>query len=152
MHQIGYRNVFNDKGTIRWKHSRFYQQASLIYSSREKIRYRDAVGRVSTGVNEDRFLNPVDVHLQRLMVQSADEIYCGPDNATWRRTFIRNQAPWAIRLANLPFNSVKTDKEHWDGSDWTMIVLKWPVACAGLVFTVSGCRTDWTTFYADPIM
>ena len=144
MHQIGYRNAFNNKGTTRWKHSRFHQHASLVYSSKENIRYRDAVGRVTTRINEDRFLDPFDVHLARLMVQSTDEIYSGPDNATWRRTFIRNQAPWAIRFANWPFNSVKIDKKHWDGSDWTMIVLKWPFACVGLAFTVSYCRTYWT--------
>jgi hypothetical protein len=146
MHQIGYRNVFNDKGTVRWKHSRFHQHASLAYSSRENIRYKDAVGRVTTRINEDRFLDPFDVHLARLMVQSTDEIYSGPDNATWRRTFIRNQAPWAIRVANWPFSSAKGDKSNWDRSEWAIIILKWLVSCFGLAFTVRYCRTSWRNF------
>src|SRR5436305_15305871 len=100
-------NVFDGKGTIRWKHSRFHQPASLVYASGGNIRYRDALGRTNNRINEDFFLDPYDVHLARLMVRSTDEIYGGPDNATWRRTFIRNQAPWAIRLAHWPFNSVK---------------------------------------------
>ena len=98
MRQIGYQDAFNNKGTTRWKHSRFHQYASLVYSPRGNIRYRDAVGRVTTLIEEGRFLHPVDFDLARLMVKSTDEIYSGPDNATWRRAFIRNQAPWTIRM------------------------------------------------------
>ena len=61
--------------------------------------------------------------------------------------FLGDKAPWAIRIANWPFNSVKGDQKHWDGNDWAMIMLKWPVSCFGLAFTVSCCRTYWRVLY-----
>jgi hypothetical protein len=95
---------------------------------------------VYTGIEEDRFILPYDVHLARMLVQTTDDVYDGPGNATWRRTFIRNVAPYVIRIANWPFNSVKVNKEYWDSTDWTMIILKWPVSCLGLAIMVS-CRS-----------
>jgi hypothetical protein len=72
-----------------------------------------------------------------MMVQCTDEIYEGPRNSTWRRTFVRNKAPAAIRVANWPMNTAPLDSEHWSQHDWMLIVLKWPVSCIVLSVMVS---------------
>lgn len=39
-------------------------------------------------------------------MQAVDDIYDNTTNSTWRRTFVRNMAPFYLRLANWPFNHV----------------------------------------------
>jgi hypothetical protein len=137
LHQKGYQNIWNKRTSKRRKRPKYHQHATLAYESTERHRYRDAVGRVYTGIEEDRFLLPYDVHLARMLVQTTDAVYKGPGNATWRRTFIRNVAPYIIRIANWPLNSVKVSKDHWDGTDWAKIISKWPLSCLGLAIMVS---------------
>lgn len=137
MHQIGYRNIWNPTSTFRWfKAVHFHKRANLKYGQ-TLYRHRDAAGRVYQGVDEERFILTQDVHLARMLVQAADDIYKGDSSATWRRTFIRNKAPLMIRLANWPTNAVPSHRKHWTNQDWTRVALIWPVACLGLCIAVS---------------
>src|ERR1700761_6182893 len=136
MHQKGYRNLFSNRTTYRWPKSfHSYQRPGLAYASGRTFRHRDAVNRIFNGIEEDRFI-AADRHIERMMVQCSDEIYDGPRNSTWRRTFVRNMAPWAIRIANWPLNTTPIDSKHWSGEDWLWIVVKWPFSCFFLIFTV----------------
>ena len=136
MHQNGYRNLWVDRTTYRWKSFHNHQHAGLVYATGQTYRHRDAVSRIYTGIEEDRFIH-ADRHLARMMVQCTDEVYEGPVNSTWRRTFIRNMAPYAIRVANWPINTAPIDSKHWSQKDWMIIVLKWPVSCIVLAPTAS---------------
>jgi hypothetical protein len=93
----------------------------------------------------------LDRHIERMMVQCTDDIYEGPRNSTWRRTFVRNMAPWAIRIANWPMNTTPIDSKYWSSEDWVWIVVKWPVSCFLLIFTVSSSCRLGREFVADSI-
>ncbi|KAK9424360.1 hypothetical protein SUNI508_13683 [Seiridium unicorne] len=54
---------------------------------------------LSTKPAEDRHLHPMDGKLRKLIVASSDEIYEAPGTSTWRRTYVRNVAPWNVRIA-----------------------------------------------------
>jgi hypothetical protein len=129
--------MFDNDTTFRFKHPRLHQPASEVYTDVWTARYRDAASRISTGVAGDGFIDPNDCHLARMMVQCTDSVYQGRGSSTWRRTFIRNAGPWAIRIANWPVNSTTANKKHWDSNDWKMVLLKWPVASMALSFVVS---------------
>lgn len=100
-------------------------------------RHRDIMQRVYEGRQDDRYLSPWDGHVAKLVVQSTQEIYDGPQNATWRRTFVRNVSPLFIHIANWPFASVPTELEQWTETDWMVVCSKWLPACGGLLFLVS---------------
>jgi hypothetical protein len=140
MHQKGYRNMCMPRTTYRWKKFRTHQKAPLMYANQTVHRHKDAARRVYTGIEEDRFLLHSDSHLARMMVQCTDDIYAADPNSTWRRTFIRNISPRPIRVANWPHNNVPPNRKAWTERDWAVVGMKWPVACFGLSFAVSGSR------------
>lgn len=109
----------------------------LAFIDRITYRHRDTMQRVYKGVEEDRYLSPYDGHLAKLVVQSAQDVYDGPANSTWRRTFARNGTPSYIRIANFPFTKVPVDPDQWTNEHWTNVCLKWLPACVGLLGTVS---------------
>ena len=109
----------------------------LLFVSTSRARHRDLMQRVYKGTEDDRYISPWDGHVAKLVVQSAQEVYDGAQNSTWRRTFVRNISPALIKLANFPFSKAPTDPGVWTGSDWTMVCVRWLPACAGLVFVVS---------------
>lgn len=118
----------------------FHKRANLKYArsahAQTHYRHHDAAGRVFEGIDEERFILSDDVHLARMLVQAADSIYEDDSSATWRRTFIRNKAPWMIRLANWPVNTVPSSRKDWTTQDWTRVILIWPLACFGLSVAV----------------
>jgi hypothetical protein len=99
-------------------------------------RHRDGMQRVVKFTEEDRYLSPWDGHLAKLVVQVSQEVYDGPLNSTWRRTFIRNVSPYFMHVANFPFSAVPADMSKWTDKDWTNIAIKWLPACIGLLLTV----------------
>jgi len=99
-------------------------------------RHRDFLQREYHGPEEDRYLSPSDGHLEKLVVQAAQDVYDGPANSTWRRTFIRNASPIYIHVANFPFNTLPIDDSLWTSDDWAMVALKWLPACVGLLCVI----------------
>lgn len=67
--------------------------------STAQFSHRDAFGRISKKPLMDRYLHPLDGKLRKLIVASTDDIYKGPGTSTWRRTYVRNVAPWNVRIA-----------------------------------------------------
>lgn len=65
-----------------------------------------SLNREYVGSYDDRYISPIDGKVEDLMVQAADDIYDSNANCTWGRTFIRNVAPWYLRLADWPMNHV----------------------------------------------
>ena len=100
-------------------------------------RHRDILQREYQGPEEDRYISPWDGHLAKLVVQAAQDVYDGPRNSTWRRTFVRNASPIYIHVANYPFGTVQMNDVLWTNEDWATIALKWLPACVGLLFVVS---------------
>lgn len=111
----------------------------LNYNSTTNERHRDILQRVHEGTNDDRYISPVHGHVNTLVVQAAQDVYDGPQNSTWRRTFIRNVCPIYMQLANFPFSNVPTDPGLWTGNDWAMVGLKWIPTCMGMLCMVGFC-------------
>lgn len=59
-----------------------------------------------TGDYDDRYISAWDGKISKLVVQAVDDVYDSTPNSTWRRTFVRNVAPYYLRLANWPFSHV----------------------------------------------
>lgn len=64
------------------------------------------------GDYDDRYISSWDGKISKLVVQAVDEIYDNNTGSTYRRTFIRNVAPFYLRLANWPFNHVDPRKNN----------------------------------------
>ena len=52
-----------------------YQLPAFKYDFTKTYRHRDAMDRVLTVPMDDRYLNPVDGHLEELHVQVTDQLY-----------------------------------------------------------------------------
>lgn len=90
--------------------------------------------RVYTGPVDDRYLSPWDGHLAKLYIQATDGLYDSHGTTTWRRTYIRNVAPWNVRIATWPIDSA-IDAESW--KDWGIVLLKFIPCSFLLTFFVS---------------
>jgi len=66
-----------------------------------------------------------------LIVQCTDDIFEGPGNSTWQRTYIRNVSPLKSRIATwvLDFGH---DPESW--ADWTFMILRALPASIAMTF------------------
>ncbi|OXV08124.1 hypothetical protein Egran_04114 [Elaphomyces granulatus] len=134
--QGGYANISHQLTLFKWKFPNFYQMPGLAFLDAGMHRHRDILQREYQGPEEDRYISPWDGHLAKLVVQAAQDVYDGPRNSTWRRTFVRNVSPIYIHVANYPFSSVQMNDTLWTNEDWAMIALKWLPACVGLLFVI----------------
>lgn len=98
----------------RWrtKKPNAFQQPGWLYNTTSLFRHRDAFGRVKKKPMMDRYLHPLDGKLRKLIVSSSDDIYEGPGTSTWRRTYIRNVAPWNVRISTWVMDF------HQDPNSW----------------------------------
>ena len=135
LHQRGYKNILNDRTAWRIKYPNAYQPAGP-YRRQGKHRHKDSFQRVLNNPQDDQYLSPWDGHLAKLIVQATDAVYDGPENASWRRTFIRNATPLIIRIANWASNSVPQNCRMWSAEDWFQVVMRWFAACIALLFMV----------------
>lgn len=105
-------------------------------------RHRDIMQRAKEFSYEDYYLSPYDGHLAKLFVQSTQAIYDANPNSTWRRTYIRNQSPLILQIANWVLHTLPTDDEEVKGEDLAIMCLKWLPACAAILLLVSStsCR------------
>lgn len=90
---------------------------------------------------DERRISPNDGKYKGLLVQSTDDVFTGSPNGTWKRTFIRNIAPYNVRLASWPTSHINPDDANVESSDYVFAVLKWIPACAGLAVVVSAILT-----------
>ena len=82
--------------------------------------------------SEDYYLSPYDGHLAKLFVQCTQSVYDANSNCTWRRTYIRDQSPWTLQMANWA-----TDNREGKGEDLAMMGLKWIPSCVAILLLVS---------------
>lgn len=100
-------------------------------------RHRDIMQRAKNFSSDDYYLSPYDGHLAKLFVQSTQVIYDANPNSSWRRTFIRNQSPLILRLANWVLHSLPVDDRDVKGEDLVMMGLKWIPSCVAILLLVS---------------
>lgn len=101
---------------------------------REHVRHRDSMRRVKIDREEDNYLSPFDGHLATLVVQSTDDIYNGPANSTWRRTYMQHVTPRTIRLANRLVGNAPSELKNKQGKEKWKAVKKWAPTCLTLLF------------------
>jgi len=136
----GYWHIFDSWTIFKWKFPNFYQPPGILYDDpNTNHRHRDCFSRVYRGPYDDRYISCYDGKVKKLVVQTTDMIYDAPGNGTWRRTFIRNVAPWHLRLANWPMNHVDYLRGRTDG-DIPLIVVKWIAASCVLIFAVRNAQ------------
>jgi hypothetical protein len=111
------------------------------YETVNIFRHRDAMRRVWKGYEDERYLRPEDGRAVDLIVQSTDDIYDGPSNSTWRRTYVRNISAFIVRVAHWPVRNVPNDPKKWTQRDWTTVCLWWIPASVCLLLVVSSLST-----------
>lgn len=128
-------NVFNPRKQWRVKWPNTYQLPGVLREKNDR-RHRDIMQRAKDFPSDDYYLSPWDGHLAKLFVQCTQPIYDANPNSTWRRTFIRNQSPLILQMANWVLCTVPTDDREVKGEDYAMMGLKWLPACAAILFLV----------------
>jgi hypothetical protein len=104
----------------------------------------------------ERFLDPYDGRLTKLMVQTADEIYRANDQAhPWRRTYIRKVGPIFLRAAYWPYKRAPSDAEDRLDEDKMAIAIRWLPACLALFILLpfpgpSAEQLDGLQYHAFP--
>lgn len=143
-----HRNFFHPRAKYSWAFPNSYQLAGHSYTARIEWRHRDAMRRIWNGVEDDRYLNPDDGRVNNLVVQTTNDVYDGPTNSTWRRTYIRNVSSIIVRVAQWPFTKVPNDSKQWSRENWTNVGLWWLPTCISLLvvvrsvlFLVVSCKT-----------
>ena len=86
--------------------------------------------------DDDRYLNPDDARISGLVVQTTNDVYDGPTNSTWRRTYIRNVGSSIVRIAQWPFAQVPKDRGQWSRDNWIVVGLLWLPTCCSLLLVV----------------
>ncbi|KAK5659972.1 hypothetical protein OQA88_13437 [Cercophora sp. LCS_1] len=132
-----WNHILTTHTSFRWTFVNFFQKAGWIYEDRSNRRHRDFAGRVCEKPLSDRFLHN-EGYLRNLIVQCTDDIFQGPANSTWRRTYIRNVSPLKSRIATwvLDFSN---DPESWE--DWVIMLLR--TVPAAIAMTL--CFWEFTT-------
>lgn len=131
-----HRNFFHPRAKYSWATPNSYQLAGQSYTARDHWRHRDAMRRIWNGVEDDRYLNPDNGRVNRLVVQTTNVVYDGPTNSTWRRTYIRNVSSIIVRVAQWPFTKVPRDSKQWSRENWTFVGLWWLPTCISLLVVV----------------
>lgn len=134
--QKGIRNFFHPKAQHSGSFPHSYQMPGRMYEAGNIFRHRDPMRRVWKGYEDDRYLRPSDGRAVDLIVQSTDDIYDGPTNSTWRRTYVRNISALIIRVAYWPMRNVPSDVGKWTRRDWTTVGLWWLPTCIALLLVV----------------
>ncbi|KAJ5984402.1 hypothetical protein N7481_006501 [Penicillium waksmanii] len=68
------------------------------YTSTNKFRHKDSLGRVWTGPEDDRYLSATDGRLAPLVVQATKDTFDGPANSTWVRTDLVECTPGILQI------------------------------------------------------
>lgn len=133
---------------MRWWYTHHIKLPGWKYESEETFRHRDFAGRVRTGPMEDRYLHHLDGRLRKLIVACSDDLFEGPDNTTWRRTYVRMVSPLKVRIATwvIDFSYDPKSWEDW----WTTLLRALPAAFAMsfLFYTTANQRWQFNKWYA----
>ncbi|KAJ9617095.1 hypothetical protein H2200_000816 [Cladophialophora chaetospira] len=117
-------------------------------------KHRDVFRRKHAGWNDDRYLDPLDGRIEKLCVQTINEIYDTENDTSWRRTYIADVSPWIIRLAYWPYSHMPNpDRPYsaeyavhktgisglgaWKQEQWLHVGVRWLPACIGMLLLLS---------------
>ena len=128
-------NTQHHRTQWRAKWPNTYQLPGITRASNDR-RHRDIMQRAKDFPSDDYYLSPYDGHLAKLFVQSTQAIYDANPNSTWRRTFIRNQSPFILQVANWVLHSLPTDDREVQSEHIVMMGLKWIPSCAAILLLV----------------
>lgn len=145
---------FHPRAVYQWQPPMSYQAStrSATYS-RGMFKHLDVFHRKFEGLADEKFLEPLDGRVRRLVVQTIGPIYDTENDTTWRRTYVRNVSPLIIRLAWMPYAGLPYDDTTiseseslkdkivpkgivWTSQQWTQVCLRWVPACVGLLVLV----------------
>ncbi|RYP55740.1 hypothetical protein DL769_010060 [Monosporascus sp. CRB-8-3] len=159
---------------VRWWYTHHIKLPGWKYETEQTFRHRDFAGRVRTGPMEDRYLHHLDGRLRKLIVACSDDLFEGPDNTTWRRTYVRSEhflelfvplipqfestnfrmetfrmvSPLKVRIATwvIDFSYDPKSWEDW----WIMLLRAFPAAFAMsfLFYTTANERWQFNHWYA----
>jgi hypothetical protein len=155
-------DFFHESAWFSWSIPHSYQIPGRYYSitvgrepngNKSELKHLDVFRREHEGREDDRYLDPVDGRVQKLVVQSTRATYNQRNNTTWRRTYMRNVSPYIIRLAYWPVSSVPSSQESnavtdermsheitamasWKKEQWMHVGLRWLPTCIGLLIMV----------------
>lgn len=129
-------NALHPRTQWRAKWPNAYQLPGITRQGDDQ-HHRDLMQRAKYFPSDDYYLSPYDGHLAKLFVQSTQAIYDANPNSTWRRTFIRNQSPLILQVADWVLRSLPTDDSEVKGEDLAMMGLKWIPSCAAILLLVS---------------
>ena len=129
-------NALHPRTQLRAKWPNAYQLPGITRQGDDQ-HHRDLMQRSKYFPSDDYYLSPYDGHLAKLFVQSTQAIYDANPNSTWRRTFIRNQSPLILRVADWVLRSLPTDDSKVKGEDLAMMGLKWIPSCVAILLLVS---------------
>jgi len=116
-----WNHIFTTSTSFRWRFVNFFRRPGWVYEDQRERRHRDFAGRICHKPPSDRYLHSYDGSLRNLIVQCTDDIFEGPANSTWRRTYIRNVSPFKSRVATWVLD-FSYDPESWE--DWTIMILR----------------------------
>lgn len=155
---------FHEQAWFSWSAPHSYQLPGHYYRSQSGgqiniYKHRDVFRRKHAGLNDDRFLDPLDGRVRKLFVQTVSHIYNSENDRTWRRTYIENVSPYIIRLAYWPYSHMPdltrgfpTHRDApetsilrmgtWKQEQWIHVGVRWLPACLGLLILV---RTPYST-------
>ncbi|KIW98631.1 uncharacterized protein Z519_00292 [Cladophialophora bantiana CBS 173.52] len=150
---------FHERAWFSWTSPHSYQLPGHYYRSASGgqiniYRHRDVFRRKYAGLNDDRYLDPLDGRVEKLFVQTVNDIYDTENDTTWRRTYIENVSPWIIRLAYWPYahmpvagpsfpaeygllESSVAGISAWKREQWLHVGLRWLPTCIGLLLLMT---------------
>ncbi|KAF2183969.1 hypothetical protein K469DRAFT_739696 [Zopfia rhizophila CBS 207.26] len=138
----GYLHLFDPHTVFKWQFPNFYRKPGYGYQKLGTYRHLDYFDREWVGDYDDRYISACDGRVSKLVVQAVDDIYDNTLNSTWRRTFIRNMAPFYLRLANWPLNHIDYARNGGPtGEDWPLIIGKWFLATIAITFVIGTPRS-----------
>jgi hypothetical protein len=150
---------FHGQAWFSWTAPHSYQLPGHYYKSSDSghignHKHRDVFRRKHIGLNDDRYLDPLDGRAQKLCVQAVNGIYNTANDTTWRRTYIKNVSPYIIRLAYWPYSHMPNPNPRstedygeqqtpatgigtWKQEQWIHVGVRFVPACIGLLILVS---------------
>lgn len=141
VHLKDWLHIFTSNTSFRWRRVHHYQEPGYVYdvvggsaAQQPQFRHRDFAGRVCNKPLSDRYLHHHDGYLRKLIVQTTDDIFEGPDTVTWRRTYVRKMAPLKVRIATWVID-FSYDPDSW--SDWSIMVARALPAAIAMTLCVS---------------
>ena len=150
-------DFFHNSAWFSWSIPHSYQIPRWYYGpkgdKKSPLKHLDVFRREYEGLKDDRYLDPLDGRVQKLVVQSTKATYNQLNDTTWRRTYMKNVSPYIIRLAYWTMPPVPSSRESsaitdecksheitalasWKKEQWMYVGRRWLLTCIGLLIMV----------------